>query len=42
MPTPERTSLAAIVDAGRDILETAGPAGLTMHCLLYTSDAADE
>ncbi|WP_455905458.1 TetR/AcrR family transcriptional regulator [Microbacterium sp.] len=33
MPTPERTSLAAIVDAGRDILETAGPAGLTMQAV---------
>ena len=35
MPTPERTSLAAIVDAGRDILETAGPAGLTMLSLIH-------
>ena len=33
MPTPERTSLAAIVDAGRDILETAGPTGLTMQAV---------
>lgn len=33
MPTPERTSLAAIIDAGRDILESAGPAGLTMQAV---------
>ncbi|WP_194410873.1 TetR/AcrR family transcriptional regulator [Microbacterium cremeum] len=31
MPTPERTSLAQIVDAGRDILEEQGLAGLTMQ-----------
>ncbi len=31
MPTPERTSLAEIVGAGRDLLEEAGPAGLTMQ-----------
>lgn len=33
MPTPERTSLAAIVSAGRDILESAGPSGLTMQAV---------
>ncbi|WP_447913491.1 TetR/AcrR family transcriptional regulator [Microbacterium phyllosphaerae] len=33
MPTPERTSLVAIVAAGRDILESAGPAGLTMQAV---------
>lgn len=33
MPTPERTSLTAIVDAGRDILESAGPSGLTMQAV---------
>ncbi|MEV7608409.1 WHG domain-containing protein [Microbacterium sp. NPDC089320] len=33
MPTPERTSLTAIVDAGREILESAGPAGLTMQAV---------
>lgn len=31
MPTPERTSYAAIVSAGRDILEESGIAGLTMQ-----------
>jgi AcrR family transcriptional regulator len=31
MPTPERTSYAEIVAAGRDILEESGPAGLTMQ-----------
>jgi AcrR family transcriptional regulator len=30
MPTPDRTSLSQIVQAGRDILESAGIAGLTM------------
>ncbi|MCR2809818.1 MULTISPECIES: TetR-like C-terminal domain-containing protein [unclassified Microbacterium] len=33
MPTPERTSLAEIVAAGRSILESAGPAKLTMHAV---------
>ncbi|WP_127819004.1 TetR/AcrR family transcriptional regulator [Microbacterium sp. CPCC 204701] len=31
MPTPERTSVAQIVEAGRDILEERGRAGLTMQ-----------
>ena len=31
MPTPDRTSLAEIVEAGRDLLEEAGPAAITMH-----------
>lgn len=33
MPTPERTSAAEIVEAGREILEVAGPAGLTMQAV---------
>ncbi|GLY03877.1 TetR-like C-terminal domain-containing protein [Actinoplanes sp. NBRC 101535] len=33
MPTPDRTSLAEIVEAGRDILESAGAAGLTMQAV---------
>jgi AcrR family transcriptional regulator len=33
MPTPERTSTAAIVAAGREILEATGPAGLTMQAV---------
>jgi AcrR family transcriptional regulator len=33
MPTPDRTSLAEIVDAGRRILETGGPAKLTMQAV---------
>lgn len=33
MPTPDRTSLAAIVAAGREILEDAGPSGLTMQAV---------
>ncbi|KQM83877.1 TetR/AcrR family transcriptional regulator [Agromyces sp. Leaf222] len=33
MPTPDRTSLAAIVDAGRDLLELAGLDGLTMQAV---------
>jgi AcrR family transcriptional regulator len=33
MPTPERTSLEAIVQAGRDILELAGVSGLTMQAV---------
>lgn len=33
MPTPERTTRATIVAAGREILETRGPAGLTMQAV---------
>lgn len=33
MPAPERTSLAAIVDAGRDLLEAGGPSALTMQAV---------
>ena len=33
MPTPDRTSRAAIVEAGRAILEKGGPAGLTMQAV---------
>lgn len=33
MPTPERTSVEEIVLAGREILEVAGPAGLTMQAV---------
>ncbi|MGF6822303.1 AcrR family transcriptional regulator [Microbacterium sp. ZKA21] len=33
MPTPERTSYAEIVAAGREILEQSGPAGLTMQAV---------
>lgn len=33
MPTPDRTSLAEIVDAGRGILEEGGPAKLTMQAV---------
>ena len=33
MPTPERTSLVEIVDAGRRILEAGGPAKLTMQAV---------
>jgi AcrR family transcriptional regulator len=33
MPAPERTSLAGIVAAGRDVLETGGPARLTMQAV---------
>ncbi|PRB10650.1 TetR/AcrR family transcriptional regulator [Microbacterium sp. MYb62] len=33
MPTPERTSVEQIVTAGREILEIAGPAGLTMQAV---------
>jgi AcrR family transcriptional regulator len=33
MPTPDRTSLQEIVQAGRDILESAGPARLTMQAV---------
>ncbi|MEY9835621.1 TetR/AcrR family transcriptional regulator [Streptacidiphilus sp. EB103A] len=31
MPTPEKTSLSAIVAAGRDVLEAGGQQGLTMR-----------
>ncbi|MEV5570324.1 WHG domain-containing protein [Spirillospora sp. NPDC052269] len=31
MPTPEKTSFAEIVAAGRDLLEKGGPQGLTMQ-----------
>src|SRR5262249_42610009 len=33
MPTPDRTSLSQIVQAGHDILEAAGIAGLTMQAV---------
>ena len=33
MPTPQRTSYAAIIAAGREILEARGPAGLTMQAV---------
>ncbi|MFC6091947.1 TetR/AcrR family transcriptional regulator [Saccharothrix lopnurensis] len=33
MPTPERTTLADIVGAARDILEEGGPASLTMQAV---------
>lgn len=33
MPTPDRTSLAAIVAAGREILEASGLSGLTMQAV---------
>lgn len=33
MPTPERTSTAAIIAAGRHILEQSGPSGLTMQAV---------
>ena len=33
MPTPDRTSLAEIVDAGRGILEAGGPSKLTMQAI---------
>lgn len=33
MPTPERTSSAEIVAAGRELLELSGPAGLTMQAV---------
>jgi AcrR family transcriptional regulator len=33
MPTPDRTSLTAIVAAGRDVLERGGPSGLTMQAV---------
>jgi AcrR family transcriptional regulator len=33
MPTPDRTSLEEIVRAGREILESDGPGGLTMQAV---------
>ncbi len=33
MPTPERTSLAEIIGAGRDLLEAGGPARVTMQAV---------
>ncbi|WP_307358624.1 TetR/AcrR family transcriptional regulator [Microbacterium murale] len=33
MPTPDRTSTAAIIDAGREILESTGASGLTMQAV---------
>ncbi|MFL1432866.1 MULTISPECIES: TetR/AcrR family transcriptional regulator [unclassified Nocardiopsis] len=33
MPTPDRTSRAAIVAAARDLLESGGPAGITMQAV---------
>lgn len=33
MPTPPRTSYAEIITAGREILESAGPEGLTMQAV---------
>ena len=33
MPTPERTTLAAIVEAGRELLELGGPAKVTMQAV---------
>lgn len=33
MPAPERTTLDAVVRAGREVLETDGPAGLTMQAV---------
>lgn len=33
MPTPARTSLSEIVSAGRDLVETQGLDGLTMHAV---------
>lgn len=33
MPTPDRTSLAEIVDAGRALLESGGPSGVTMSAV---------
>lgn len=33
MPTPERTTTVQIIAAGRDLLEEAGPTGLTMQAV---------
>ncbi|WP_439591743.1 TetR/AcrR family transcriptional regulator [Microbacterium sp.] len=33
MPTPDRTSLSEIVEAGRRLLESGGPAGVTMSAV---------
>lgn len=33
MPTPERTSTDAIITAGRELLESEGPGGLTMQAV---------
>ena len=33
MPTPDRTSLDEIVDAGRELIETGGSARLTMQAV---------
>lgn len=33
MPTPERTTTAQIIAAGQEILESSGPAGLTMQAV---------
>jgi len=33
MPTPERTSLAEIVEAARALLESGGPSGVTMNAV---------
>lgn len=33
MPTPERTSLAAMITAGRDLLEQGGPAAVSMRAV---------
>lgn len=33
MPTPTRTSIAAIVEAGRDLLEARGASGVTMQAV---------
>lgn len=33
MPAPDRTSLAAIVEAGSDLLESGGPAKVTMQAV---------
>jgi AcrR family transcriptional regulator len=33
MPTPDRTSLGAIVDAGRTLLEVGGPSTVTMQAV---------
>lgn len=35
MPTPERTTLDEIVEAGRDLLETGGLDGLTMQAVAH-------